>query len=89
MVNVVGFKDVFIVASCFLLTKVIDFQSLLKDFIAEMKILESIGFDYGNKTIGVTMRSVICDSDARAKVLGVKSHSGYFSCTKCTIRLED
>ena len=88
LLNIVGFPDIFVVAAYHGKTKAINFQEFLKDFIEEMTIIEDIGFEYENRSIVVKLRCLICDSDARAKVLSVKSHSGYFSCTKCTIKGE-
>lgn len=88
LLNIVGFPDIFVIAAYHGKTKAIDFQLFLKDVIEEMTIIEDIGFEYKNRSMVVKLRCLICDSDARAKVLSVKSHSGYFSCTKCTIKGE-
>lgn len=35
--------------------------------------------------VAVKLAAIVCDAPAKAYVLGVKGHSRYFSCTRCTI----
>lgn len=53
-----------------------DIQFFLLDFINELKVL--------NKRVNI--KNFVCDSPARAFLKCIKSHSGYSSCDKCTIK---
>lgn len=42
------------------------------------------GILVGNKKISVSIHSFVCDAPARAYLKGIKGHSGYSSCERCT-----
>lgn len=44
------------------------------------------GFHTAGKVIKINLFGLICDAPAKAFVLCVKSHTGFYSCTKCTIK---
>lgn len=56
----------------------------LEDFIYEMNELLGNGLLFDNKHFGVKIHSFVCDAPAHAFLKGVKGHSGYSSCEKCT-----
>ncbi|XP_012555203.2 uncharacterized protein LOC101239790 [Hydra vulgaris] len=56
----------------------------LEEFVEETKHLVDNGFLFNNKRYSVKIHSFICDAPARAFVKGIKGHSGYNSCEKCT-----
>jgi len=56
------------------------------DFVTEACQLMSAGLIVGDKTIQIGIHSFVCDAPARAFLKGIKSHSGYSSCEKCTIQ---
>jgi len=60
-----------------------DINEYLNLFISELSSLISSGFVYKSNHYEVKVRAFICDSPARAFVLGSKSHSAYFGCHKC------
>ncbi|XP_043476331.1 uncharacterized protein LOC122507597 [Leptopilina heterotoma] len=39
-----------------------------------------------NKKVEINVYALICDTPAKSFVLNIKSHNGYYSCTKCKIR---
>lgn len=58
----------------------------LEKFVEELKILVSEGIQYENKILKINVGNFICDAPARAFILNIKSHSGFFSCHKCVIK---
>lgn len=59
-------------------------NEFLTDFVAEVKQLQTSGFDYQGQKIGFEIKGFICDSPARAFITCTKYHAGYSSCGKCT-----
>jgi hypothetical protein len=57
----------------------------LKDFLFELKLLESTGFldATTSRLYKIKLGAVICDAPARAMVKGIKTHNGYDSCERC------
>ncbi|CAN7945944.1 unnamed protein product, partial [Ixodes hexagonus] len=55
----------------------------LKDFVEELLQLIENGFEVSGRDFGVAIKAFVCDAPARAFLLGIKSHSGYFGCGKC------
>ncbi|CAN7993168.1 unnamed protein product, partial [Ixodes hexagonus] len=55
----------------------------LKDFVEELLQLIENGFEVSGRDFGVVIKRFVCDASARAFLLGIKSHSGYFGCGKC------
>jgi len=62
-----------------------DINCYLRPFVDEINLLQTTGIQVDNRTLNVKVHSFVCDSPARALILGVKSHSGYNSCTKCLV----
>ncbi|EZA56088.1 hypothetical protein X777_03738, partial [Ooceraea biroi] len=63
-------------------------NDFLKDFVDEVtNICENV-IDINDRNIPCRLVALICDTPAKAFVLCVKGHSGYFSCTKCRIEGE-
>jgi len=69
-------------------TKPKDPNEFLKRFVSDLKPLVTAGFIDNEITIKVNLSALICDAPAKSFILSVKNHTGYFSCTKCTIRGE-
>lgn len=65
-----------------------DVNNFLKDFVDEAKELCENGINMNGRQVPCRIEALICDSPAKAFVLCVKGHSGYSSCTKCTIEGE-
>lgn len=62
-----------------------DCNTLLKMFHNEINQLIENGIEYNGKKYSVQFYILNCDAPAKAYVLNVKYHTGYFSCTKCEI----
>ncbi|XP_070516695.1 uncharacterized protein [Cardiocondyla obscurior] len=58
-------------------------QNFLTPFCEEYNKLQNTGLFFNEKRHSVQIRSVICDSPARAFVTCTKSHNGFFGCGKC------
>lgn len=54
-------------------------------FVKEMKAVVRDGFMYDGKIISVTLSKIICDAPAKSFLLKTKGHTGFSSCSKCTI----
>ena len=52
----------------------------------ELATLQETGIDFDERHYEVEVHCFIGDLPARAKALGTKGHSGFHSCTRCTIR---
>lgn len=46
----------------------------------------SNGYIYNNNVIKIKLFGLICDVPAKSFVLNIKGHTGFYSCTKCTIK---
>lgn len=84
-----GINKVYIVGAFFGKCKPGNANEFLQMFADELTrlIKNGIHLDSGEKCT-VRLYALICDAPAKAFVLRVKSHSGYNSCTKCTIEGE-
>lgn len=58
-------------------------NDFLQNFIEESLPLLESGITLNGTTIKVNIKAIICDAPAKAFVTCVKSHTGYFGCTKC------
>lgn len=58
-------------------------NSFLLDFVNECIQLTTNGILIKNVTCNLKIIMLICDTPAKSLVLSLKSHSSYFSCTKC------
>ena len=54
--------------------------SYLQGFVNEIRSLIREGFEVGGKLITVSVKGFICDAPAKAFILNVKGHTGYYSC---------
>uniref|UniRef100_A0A6M2DPH5 Putative enspm-4 hm n=1 Tax=Xenopsylla cheopis TaxID=163159 RepID=A0A6M2DPH5_XENCH len=55
----------------------------LQEFVAEVTSLIKSGLDVSGKIMKVGIKGFICDAPAKSFLLGIKGHTGYYSCTKC------
>lgn len=69
-------------------TKPKDSSKFLRRFVSDIKPLITAGFIDNETTIKVNLSALICDAPAKSFVLAVKNYTGFFSCTKCTIKGE-
>ena len=61
-------------------------NDLLEMFCNEATNLINHGIEYNEKLYKIKLHALVCDTPAKAYVLNVKYHTGYWSCTKCTIK---
>lgn len=59
-------------------------SEFLAEFVAETSDLLKNGVTCGEELYDVKIHSFVCDAPARAFLKGIKCHSGYSSCEKCT-----
>ena len=62
------------------------FFDFLHDFSTELRSLIQNGMEYNGNHIEVLIHSFVCDAPARAAIKGVKGHTGYYSCERCSIK---
>lgn len=60
------------------------FNDLLSEFVEEASELTNSGINIMGKKVNFKVSMFLMDAVAKAYVLNIKAHSGYFSCTKCT-----
>lgn len=58
-------------------------NDLVNYFINECEELIRTGIVINNITFQFGLLNLICDLPAKARVLYIKNHSGYFACSKC------
>lgn len=85
LVNIIGFPDIFLVSCFHGMTKPQSANNFLEPFVEEFLKLKD-NFEFNGKKYLLRIRGLICDAPARAFLLNIISHSGYYSCSKCTIR---
>lgn len=56
----------------------------LQNFVIEGKDIFTKGIEINDIHIEVKLRCIICDAPAKSMVSGIKGHTGYFGCSKCT-----
>lgn len=84
--NVVATKYIFFVGLYSGNSKPNSSNSFLRKFVTELNELTEIGFPFRNKMYKIEIRAFVCDAPAKAFILNIKGHTGYYSCTKCTQR---
>lgn len=58
----------------------------LEPFVTEaMRIVRSGGILVKDTVVEVIINCFICDAPAKAFISGIKSHNGYFGCSKCVV----
>lgn len=70
------------------LSKPKDSDVFLSDFIVEAKNLLTNGITINGVNLKVTIKGFVCDAPAKSFVLKTKGHSGFSSCSRCTIEGE-
>ena len=63
-----------------------DANEFLKKFHEEVLKFIKNGIEHACKNYSVNFKILVCDGPAKAYILYVKSHSGYYCCTKCNIK---
>jgi len=88
LVKNMPFKSLFVVGMFSGKEKPGSASEFLASFVEEACMLIKNGLTVDQRTIKITIHSFVCDAPARAFIKGIKSHSGYSSCEKCTVRGE-
>lgn len=83
LINVNGTKPVMVVGIYVGNSKPQDPNIYLDEFSRELCNLIKTGMTFKDRKLSVTVRAFICDAPARAFILGVKHHSGFYSCNQC------
>ncbi|CAI6344091.1 unnamed protein product [Macrosiphum euphorbiae] len=78
-------KKVFPIGIYFGYEKPKDSNNFLSDFITEAKDLIKNGLIVNQVKRKIIISAYCCDAPAKAFVLKIKSHTGFSSCTRCTI----
>lgn len=60
-----------------------DPNEFLNYLITDLKYYKESGFVFKNTQFEIEVGHFVCDAPARAFLLNVKSHSGFYCCTKC------
>ena len=76
---------VFLTGCYFGKSKPADANEFLQQFVEEMSKLINEKIIYNDTTFSLSIHSIICDAPAKSFITLTKGHTGYFSCTKCTI----
>lgn len=64
-----------------------NFDLFLTPLVDELEILTN-SFLHKEQSVMVKIRAIVCDAPARSACTGVKGHTGYHSCHKCTLEGE-
>jgi len=78
-------KKVFPIGIYFGYEKPKDSNTFLSDFITEAKDLIMNGLIVNHVKRKVSINAYCCDAPAKAFILKIKNHTGFSSCTRCTI----
>lgn len=85
LINVVGYDEILLVGCFCGQSKPLNVNDFLKSFCDEMFDSLQSGININNVHYNFLIRAIVCDAPARSFVLDTISHTGYNSCTKCTI----
>lgn len=58
-------------------------NDFLKSFLDEFKLLNETGIYVLGKKYKIEIDKIICDAPAKAFLLNIKGHNGYFGCNQC------
>ncbi|XP_047129726.2 uncharacterized protein LOC124809662 [Hydra vulgaris] len=72
-------KGQYAVAICYSQRKPSNLDDYFKDFVYEIKELQTNGYE----KLQVNIKAIVCDAPARAFVKCIIGHSGYHSCERC------
>jgi len=82
--SVVNHKFVFVIGLYHsFVKKPNDVCQYLQEFVEDTKDIVTNGIEFDGKVFECIIKTFIADTPAKAFCLQIKSHTGYFSCTKC------
>lgn len=88
LIQNIGYVEPFVVGLFYGKEKPSSASEFLCDFVADLLCILNKGLSINGKTYSFSIHSFVCDAPARAFIQGIKSHSGYASCEKCTVHDE-
>jgi hypothetical protein len=68
--------------------KPLDLKSFFGKFLEELIDIIKNGFIFKNRAVDIKLLGFCCDAPAKAYILGIITHTGYFSCTRCQVEGE-
>lgn len=77
--------QVFIIGCYYGNEKPSDITSYLRHFVDDVLEIQKYGISISDNNFNVVLQGLILDVPAKAAILGIKGHTGYSSCTKCTV----
>lgn len=77
--------EIFIIGLYHGIEKPKNVNDFLHDFVSEAKDLYTNGIIINNFQYTFKIKYFICDAPAKSYLLQCRGHTGYYSCTKCTI----
>lgn len=83
---IVGHGQVFIIGVYYGNKKPKNVNNFLHDFVSEAVELYTNGIFINNFLYQFKIKYFVCDAPAKSYILQCRGHTGYFSCTKCTVR---
>jgi hypothetical protein len=88
LIHNIGHKEPFVVGLFCGKVKPSSASEFLSDFVADLLTILREGLSINGKIYSFSLHSFVCDAPARAFIKGIKSHSGYASCEKCSVHGE-
>ena len=76
----------FIVALYYGISKPNSVEDFMRDFLSELGELKQSGIQCGGSSVPLKIKVFVCDAPARVFLKGIKGHSGYYPCERCTIK---
>lgn len=86
LINIVNHETVLLVGTYFGKAKPSNVNSYLKPFVEDFLEINRNGLKLFDKIFHLKIRYIVADAPARAFLLNIQSHTGYFSCHKCIIK---
>jgi len=65
-----------------------DIDEYLKEFVNELRHLLHEGIVYRGQVLKIASVTFVCDAPAKAAMTKIKSHNGFYSCSRCVVKGE-
>lgn len=79
-------KQVFPIGIYYGKDKPVNLEDYLTDFITEINSLHENGLHFQDHTAQLDDIYFVCDAPAKSFIMGTVSHTGFYSCTRCTVQ---
>lgn len=79
-------KKVFAIGIYYGKQKPANIGDYLLDFIIEINNIKDNGLRFEDQTVQLDGIYFVCDAPAKSYIMGTVSHTGFYSCTRCTVR---